>query len=61
MLELWKGTLDKGKFNDIFLFPDNVFLSNYPDDTILHSIGENHKISRSILIKIFSVSSKMVL
>ena len=25
--------------NDIFLFPDNVYLSNYADDTTLYSIG----------------------
>ena len=29
--------------NDIFLFPNNVCLSNYADDTTLYSIGENHK------------------
>ena len=28
--------------NDIFIFPDNGCLSNYADDTILYSIGENH-------------------
>ena len=37
--------------NDIFLFPDNVFLSNYADDTTLYSAGENHNTDRSILNK----------
>ena len=35
--------------NDIFLFPDNVCLSNYADDTTLYSIGENHNTNRNIL------------
>ena len=36
---------------DIFLFPDNVCLSNYADDTTLYSIGENHNTKRKILNK----------
>ena len=39
--------------NDLFLFPDNVSLSNYADDTTLYSIGENHNTNRNILNKIF--------
>ena len=39
--------------NDIFLFPDNVFLRNFADDTTLYSIGENHNTNRNILNKIF--------
>ena len=35
--------------NDIFLFPDNLYLSNYADDTTLYSIGENHKTNRKNL------------
>ena len=35
--------------NDIFVFPDNGFLSNYADDTFLYSIGENHNTNRNIL------------
>ena len=35
--------------NDIFLFPDNISLSNYADDTTLYSIGENHKTNRKNL------------
>ena len=35
--------------NDIFLFPDNVCLSNYADDTTLYSIGENHNTNGNIL------------
>ena len=35
--------------NDIFLFPDNVCLSNYADDATLYSIGENHNTNRNIL------------
>ena len=34
--------------NDIFLFADNVCLSNYADDTTLYSIGENHNTNRNI-------------
>ena len=37
--------------NDIFLFPDNGCLSNYADDTTLHSFGENHNTNRNILNK----------
>ena len=37
--------------NDKFLFPDNVCLSNYADDTTLYSIGENHNTNRNILNK----------
>ena len=39
--------------NGIFLFSDNVFLSNYADDTILYSTGENHSTNRNILNKRF--------
>ena len=39
--------------NDIFLFPDNVFLSNFADDTTLYSIRENHNTTRTILNKTF--------
>ena len=39
--------------NNIFLFPDNVFLSNYADDTTLYSVGENHNTNRNILNKNF--------
>ena len=39
--------------NDIFLFPDNVCLSNYADDTTPYSIGENHSTNRNILNKNF--------
>ena len=39
--------------NDIFLFPENVCLSNYADDTTLYSIGENHNTNRNILNKKF--------
>ena len=41
---------------DIILFPDNVWLSNYADDTTLYSIGENHNTKQ-----IFFISPKMVL
>ena len=41
--------------NDKFLFPDNICLSNYADDTILYSIGENHNTNRNILNKIASL------
>ena len=44
--------------NDIFLFPDNICLSNYADDTTLYSIGENHKTNRNILNKKFSSLQK---
>ena len=37
--------------NDIFLFPDNVCLSNYADDTTPYSIGENDSTNRNILNK----------
>ena len=37
--------------NDIFLFPDNVCLSNYAEDTTLYSTGENHNTNRNILKK----------
>ena len=39
--------------NDIFLFPDNVCLRNYGDDTTLYLIGENHNTNRNILNKNF--------
>ena len=39
--------------NEILLFPDNVCLTNYPDDTTLYSIGENHNTNRNILNKFF--------
>ena len=39
--------------NDIYLFSDNVFLSNYADDTNLYSIGENHNTNRNTLNKSF--------
>ena len=37
--------------NDILLFPDNVCLSNYVNDTTLYSIGENQNTNRNILKK----------
>ena len=39
--------------NNIFLFPDNVCLSNFADDTTLYSIGKNHSTSRNMLNKKF--------
>ena len=39
--------------NEILLFPDNVYLTNYADDTTLYSIGENHNINRNILNNFF--------
>ena len=39
--------------NDIFLFPDNVCLSNDDDDATLYSIGENDNTNRNILKKNF--------
>ena len=39
--------------NEILLFPDNVCLTNYADDTNLYSIGENHNTNRNILNKFF--------
>ena len=39
--------------NDIFLFPDDLFLSNFADDTTLHSFGENHNTNKNILNKNF--------
>ena len=33
--------------NDILLFPGNVCLSNYADNTTLCSIGENHSTNRN--------------
>ena len=39
--------------SDIFLFYDNVYLSNYAADTTLYLIGENHNTNRNILNKIF--------
>ena len=39
--------------NEIFLFPDNVCLSNYADDTTVYSIGENHSTNRNTLDKFF--------
>ena len=47
--------------NGIFLFPDNVCLSNYAGDTTLYSIGENHNTDRVILNKHFFISTEMVL
>ena len=43
--------------NDIFLFADNVCLTNYADDT-LYSVGENHNIDRNISNNFF-LSTKM--
>ena len=37
----------------MFLFPDNVCLSNCADDTTLCSIGENRSPNRNILNKNF--------
>ena len=37
--------------NDILLFPDNVCLTNYVNDTTLYSIGENQNTNRNILKK----------
>ena len=45
--------------NDIFLFADEAFLSNYPDDTALYSIQKSHISNQSILKKY--VASKIVL
>ena len=39
--------------NDIFLFADDVCLSNYADDTTLCSVGENHNANKNILNKNF--------
>ena len=39
--------------NDMFLFPDNVCLSSYADDTTLYSTGENHNTNRNILNNFF--------
>ena len=39
--------------SDILLFPDNVCLSNYADDTTLYSIRENHNTNKNILKKKF--------
>ena len=38
-------------FNDIFIFPNNEYLSKYADDTTLYSTGENHNSKRNILNK----------
>ena len=46
--------------NDIFLFADNVCLSNYADDTTLYSNGENHNTNRNISNNFF-LSTKMFL
>ena len=35
--------------NDIFLFVDEAFLSNYADDTVLYSIHKNHISNQSVL------------
>ena len=37
--------------NDIYLFPDNGYLSNYADDSTLYSTGENQNTNRNILSK----------
>ena len=37
--------------NDIFIFPNTVFLSNYADDTTLNSMVENHNTNKKILNK----------
>ena len=39
--------------SDIFVFPDNVCLSNYADAITLHLIGENWNTNRNILYKNF--------
>ena len=39
--------------NEIFLFPDDVCLSNYAEDTNLYLIGENHNTNKNILNKNF--------
>ena len=39
--------------NEILLFPDKVYLTNYADDTTLYSIGENHNTNRNILNNFF--------
>ena len=44
--------------SNIFLFPDNVSLSNYADDTTVFSIGENHNTNRNILNENFSSLQK---
>ena len=40
--------------NDIFLFADNAYLSNYADDKTLYAIGDDHMTNRNNLIKNFS-------
>ena len=44
--------------NNIFLFPDNISLSNYADDTTVFSIGKNHNTNRNILNENFSSLQK---
>ena len=39
--------------NDICLFPNNVCLGNYADDTTLYSFGENENTSRNIFFFFF--------
>ena len=39
--------------NDIFLFVDEAFLSNYADDTALYSIHKNHISNQSVLKRNF--------
>ena len=46
--------------NNIFLFRDNVCLSNCADDNTLCSIGENHSPNRNILNKNFASLQKWV-
>ena len=71
IFSLWKdifsgvslgSILDPLMFNiyisNIFLFPDNVSLSNYADDTTVFSIGENHNTNRNILNENFSSLQK---
>ena len=41
--------------NDIFLFTDNICLSNYADDNTLYSTGENTTIIETFQIKIASL------
>ena len=44
--------------NDIFFFVDEVFLSNYADDTALYSVKKNYILNQFILKKNFTYSQK---
>ena len=45
--------------NDIFLFVDEAFLSNYADDTVLYSIHKNHISNQSVLKQHFICLQKL--